>query len=813
MPYSGTPAAFANFAVLRFDRDTLCGAVNNSPARQGELVPLTDTLRRALARATEPQVLFPLAAVFLLTVIWATTLGIIRVKSFDSRQAAAVSSHELLDTYEAQIVRALREIDQSLNLIRYWHERAGGTRVLAELKSKGLLPPDLLFTVSIAARDGSIVDTTRAPAGKQNIADQEYFRQQRDSDTLFIGHLARGLTGDGKLQFSRRLEADGAFDGVVIIAVDAAYFVSGYEPSKLGERGVLGLLGTDGVFRVRRTGESTFSGDVVQYTSVVSAPGADDTGLAVSTNVWDGERRWTVARELYGFPLAVVVGLSAQEQAAGARRDMRGYLWRAFFASVLAVLLAAVLGRMSWQLGQSRLRENETKLAHAQRVEYLAYHDGLTELPNRSLFSKLLSQSISEAHRYHRQLAVAFLDLDRFKQINDTLGHEAGDQLLREVALRLKQCVRESDTVARLGGDEFVVLLPELEDGKYAATVAQKILSVIATPFTLIGHEFRVTASIGISTYPQDGLDEQTLTKNADIAMYQAKEEGKNNFQFYSEKLNANSLERLTLESSLRHALERNEFRLYYQAKRDIGSSRITGMEALLRWQHPDLGTVAPMQFIPVAEETGLIVPIGKWVLRTACLQNVAWQKQGLPPLSIAVNLTARQFSDERLLQDVTSILQATGMAPKLLELEITESLLIHDVEDTLRILTGLKALGVRIAIDDFGTGYSSLATLQRFPLDTIKIDRSFVRGITGPAKDTGLADAIIAMGKSLSLTVVAQGVETREQAEFLRTHACDELQGFYFKRPLPSDEFTQLLLAQSTETTYTCKHLELKTV
>jgi diguanylate cyclase (GGDEF)-like protein len=428
------------------------------------------------------------------------------------------------------------------------------------------------------------------------------------------------------------------------------------------------------------------------------------------------------------------------------------------------------------------------------------------------MFGKLLGQSIGEAHRYERRLAVAFLDLDRFKQINDTLGHEAGDQLLQEVATRLKGCVRKSDTVARLGGDEFVVLLPQLDDESHAALVARKILAAVAKPFTLMGQEFRVTASIGISTYPQDGLDEQTLTKNADIAMYQAKAEGKNNFQFYSDKLNANSLERLTLESSLRHALERNEFRLHYQAKRDIASGKITGMEALLRWQHPDLGTVAPMQFIPVAEETGLIVPIGKWVLKTVCLQSVAWRNQGLPPLSIAINLTPRQFCDEQLLSDITSILAETGMAPRLLEIEITESLMIHDVENTLRILTGLKALGLRIAVDEFGSGYSSLAMLQRFPLDTIKIDRSLMRDIVGTPEDTGLADAIIAMGKSLSLTVVAQGVETREQAEHLRAHACDELQGFYFKRPLPVAEFTQLMRDQATEITYIGKRLGSQT-
>jgi diguanylate cyclase (GGDEF)-like protein len=389
---------------------------------------------------------------------------------------------------------------------------------------------------------------------------------------------------------------------------------------------------------------------------------------------------------------------------------------------------------------------------------------------------------------------VLFLDLDRFKYINDTLGHEAGDQLLQEVARRLKGCLRDSDTVARLGGDEFVVLLPQLPDETHVTAVAHKILSAIARPFVLLGQEFRVTTSIGISTYPADGLDEQALMKNADIAMYKAKEEGKNQFQFYSESLNVQSLERLTLESSLRSALERNEFQLYYQAKRDMRSGQITGMEALLRWQHPDLGTVAPMKFIPIAEETGLIVPIGKWVLRTACLQNVAWQNRGLPRLSMAVNLAARQFSDDALLPDLASILESTGMDARLLELEIHESLLMHDVERALRVLTALRDMGVKIAIDDFGIGYASLSALKRFPLDTIKIDRSFIRDLAGVGEDKALTEAIIAMGRTLSLTVVAQGVETRAQVDFLRAHACDELQGFYYNRPVPADQFAKLL-------------------
>ncbi len=755
-------------------------------------------LHRAFSALADPAVLFPAIALLLLGVIWTATEELVKVKYADAQRAAVVSNRELLGTYEAQVVRALREIDQSLNLIKYWHETDGGHRSLAELKERGLLLPDLLFTVSIANSQGTIVDST-ATMPQRSVAEEDYFRTQRDSDGFFVGRPPGGPANETSLRFSRRLNAsDGSFGGAVVIMVAAAYFVSGYETARFGENGVLAIIGTDGIVRVRRSGESAFAGDTVNYDSAITKVAAIDTDATIVANSWDGVSRWTGAHELYGFPLAVVVGLSVDEQLAGTRREARSYWWRAGAGSLVVIVLTVLLGRMSWQLTQSRLREGEIKLEHAKRVEYLAYHDALTGLPNRSMFSKLLSQSLSEAHRYGRQLAVAFLDLDRFKQINDTLGHEAGDQLLRDVAKRLRLCVRESDSVARLGGDEFVVLLPELSDLKDAGVIAEKILAAIAKPFTLIGHEFRVTASIGISAYPIDGQDEQTLTKNADVAMYQAKSEGKNNFQFYAESLNANSLERLTLESSLRRALEQQEFRLRYQAKRDLHSGRITGMEALLRWEHPDLGLVAPMQFIPVAEESSLMLPIGRWVLRTACAQNVAWQKAGAPRLKIAVNLTGRQFFDEHLIEDVTGILESTGMDAHLLEFEISERLLIRDVEATMQVLTRLKRLGVGIAIDDFGTGYSSLATLQRFPLNTIKIDRSLVAGLCAGAENMEFAESVIAMGKNLSLTVVAQGVETRAQADFLRAHACDELQGFYLNRPLPPDEFSVLLLASA---------------
>jgi diguanylate cyclase (GGDEF)-like protein len=755
-------------------------------------------LRHGLSHATEPHILFPAAIILVLGMIWGTTLNLIRVEHGAAEHAALAESRELGETYEAQVVRALREIDQALKFVQYAYERSGKRSALLELKSKGLLPPDLVFVVAIADGDGDVVASTR-PLPVANVVDQDYFQSQRVRDSFMAGRPWKDpRTLEWKLTFSRRLAAaDGGFAGIVMITVEAQYFTSGYETSMLGEEGALGIVGTDGIFRALRSGEVVLAGDLVDYKAVVPVASDEASATTLSISPWDGVLRYTTARQLYEFPLAVIVGLSAGEQLALSRRHMQSFLWRAAGASLLLLLVMAILWRMSQQLALSRRRAVEEHIEHSKRVEFLAYHDGLTGLPNRGLFSKLLAQSISQAHRHNRQLAVLFLDLDRFKHINDTLGHEAGDQLLKEVATRLKACLRDSDTVARLGGDEFVALLPELQEEKYVATVAQKILAAAGRPFLLLGQDYRVTASVGISTYPQDGLDEQTLTKNADIAMYQAKSEGKNNFQFYSEKLNANSLERLTLEAGLRHAMERGEFELHYQAKRAMGSNRITGVEALLRWQHPDVGTVAPMKFIPVAEETGLIIPIGNWVLRTACLQNVAWQQQGLPHLSMSVNLTARQFSDENLLPTLSSILAETGMDAHLLELEIPESLLMRDVDKALRILTRLRDMRIRIAIDDFGVGYSSLSKLKRFPLDTVKIDRSYIRDVASAEEGKELAEAMIALGRTLSLTVVAQGVETREQADFLQRNACDEFQGFYLNKPVPGDQISELLRKQ----------------
>jgi diguanylate cyclase (GGDEF)-like protein/PAS domain S-box-containing protein len=429
-----------------------------------------------------------------------------------------------------------------------------------------------------------------------------------------------------------------------------------------------------------------------------------------------------------------------------------------------------------------------------EHIHYLANHDSLTSLPNRGMFGDVLRLAIQNGRRYNRGFAVLFIDLDRFKNINDTLGHDAGDKLLQEMSKRLTQTMRESDVVARLGGDEFVVLVQEVSEAKQVSPVARKVLSALVHPMTIQGQECRVTASIGICMFPSEAQDELALMKNADIAMYRAKEDGKNNYKFYSEEMNVHSFERLALETSLRRGLERSEFLLHYQAKLDLNTDRITGVEALVRWQHPEMGIVPPAQFIPLAEETGLIVPIGKWVLHTACAQNVAWQKQGLPPIHMAVNLSARQFADDDLVEDVAYALKATGLQPELLELELTESMVIQNTERAGRVLNEIKKMGVRLAIDDFGVGYSSLTHLKRFPIDTLKVDRSFIRDLPSDSEDKAITEAIIAMGKSLNLTVVAEGVETQEQQSFLQEHACDEMQGFFFSKPIAGDAFAELL-------------------
>jgi len=429
-----------------------------------------------------------------------------------------------------------------------------------------------------------------------------------------------------------------------------------------------------------------------------------------------------------------------------------------------------------------------------RRLRQLAHFDSLTDLPNRVQFIERLEQAMAEADRHERLLGVVFLDLDRFKYINDSLGHGKGDILLREVAMRLSGVVRRGDTVARLSGDEFALVLADMGHVDDAIHVAQKILDVFRQPFRVAGHDLSVTASMGITLYPFDDRGADDLLRNADVAMYRAKESGKNNYQFYVAEMTTIVSERLTLENDLRSALERGEFSLNYQPIADCRSGEITGMEALLRWKHPERGMIPPALFIPLAEETGYIIPIGEWVLRTACEQCRRWQKAGFASLYVAVNLSSRQFHQQDLTASIHCILQETGLDPTCLGLEITEGLIMQQAEASVNTLRELKAMGIRISIDDFGTGYSSLSYLKRFPIDVLKIDQSFVRDIPTDQDDAAIASTIITMAHSLGLKVVAEGVETLEQLNFMRKHRCDAMQGYYLSKPLPPEQFAVLL-------------------
>lgn len=451
-----------------------------------------------------------------------------------------------------------------------------------------------------------------------------------------------------------------------------------------------------------------------------------------------------------------------------------------------------VRGRVTHFVGE--IVDVTVRRQEQEQLQHQATHDALTGLPNRNLLTDRLRQAISYAQRYQRMVAVAFLDLDKFKHINDTLGHDTGDQLLKIVAERLSACVRDSDTVARLGGDEFVLVLYDQanEDITYHAT--QRVLSSISEPMVIAGREMTVTCSIGFAVYPQDGQDAETLIKNADTAMYRAKELGRDNFQFYTEELHSRINERLAMETGLRRALEHDEFELHYQPRVDLSSGKVTALEALIRWNHPELGQIEPRRFVPLAEELGLIHRIGDWVLRESCRQQAAWQKAGVADLPISVNISSPQFLQKDFTKLLTRVLLDTPLDASRLELEITESLSMQDPEASIRVLRELRSMGVRVTIDDFGTGYSNLHYMKQFPVDTIKLDQSFVQDIVRNPEDLAISNAVISMAHSLHLKVTAEGVESVTQLALLADHGCDEMQGYYFSAPLPVDHCTALL-------------------
>ncbi len=499
-----------------------------------------------------------------------------------------------------------------------------------------------------------------------------------------------------------------------------------------------------------------------------------------------GFTMFSVALLLYSlqqaYQVGVSIGWSFFAQSSGT-----------IYVGYVGFLLQAITG-MSMIACLLEDEREASELATVE-MEHLAYHDALTGLPNRPLYMDRLIMSLAQASRTNQKVAVFFLDLDRFKDINDSLGHSTGDGLLKAVAERIRRCVREGDTVARFGGDEFTLLIPRIDHIEDAAKIAQKILETLKIPFSIAEHELFVTTSVGISIYPNDGSDPETLVRNADTAMYRAKDQGRDNYQLYAPAMNARALERLALENMLRKAISHRELVLFYQPVADVQSKNIVGVEALIRWKHPELGLVSPAHFISVAETSGLIIPIGDWVLRTACKQTKIWHKKIDSELTVAVNLSARQFQQPNLTEEIAEVLEETGLQAKFLELEITESNAMQNAENTIYTLRELKALGVRIAMDDFGTGYSSLNYLKRFPIDTLKLDQSFVRDITSDSSDAAIATAVIAMAHSLDLKVIGEGVETEEQFAFLQTQRCDYLQGYLFSPPLAVENLETYLL------------------
>jgi diguanylate cyclase (GGDEF)-like protein len=437
----------------------------------------------------------------------------------------------------------------------------------------------------------------------------------------------------------------------------------------------------------------------------------------------------------------------------------------------------------------------EISLLLDEMISHQSHYDSLTDLPNRQLFNEKLNFALNKLNQPLEMLAVIFLDLDDFKHINDTLGHAVGDQLLLQVANRLQNYIRFQDCFARWGGDEFIFLLLNINNIDHVSNIAQRMLRCLDQPFEINNRELYIKASIGISVYPFDGQDTETLIKNADAAMYLAKNKGRNNYQVYRPNIGKQANKKLLLNHALYKGLKNHEFLLYYQPQLNLKTNKIFGMEALIRWNHPELGLVSPEQFIPIAEENGLIINIGEWVIKTACEQNVAWQKQGLPPIIIAVNISPRQFQDRHLVTNISTILEETKLDPSYLEIEITESAALEDMNFTVAVLQALKTMGVHISMDDFGTGYSSLWSLKKLPLNKLKIDQSFVKDMMNNPPDIAIITAVINMGHGLNLQVIAEGIETIEQLKFLKSINCDAIQGYYFSKPLPPEEATKLLL------------------
>jgi diguanylate cyclase (GGDEF)-like protein len=717
-----------------------------------------------------------------------------------SRQAALVAAssegRNLMIAFREEVAQILRGVEAETDLIAERMRRERGSFDLYAWGQEHILISPGIAHVSITDPDGMRRSITiEAHPSAQYRGDREHFRVHLDGrfHGLYIGQTAIGkISKLPILPISRRVDAeDGTFLGVIVVLISPGGLTKLPKSIELGPHGSMTLTGLDDVIRARFSADSP-DGTKGMGASIAGGPRPgvieeSAQGWFVRASVVDGITRLYTYGRIGGYSLVVTVGLELDRELAG---------WRSYAAMIVAMAFGAtlLLTGLAAYLIQQIFRDERTARATTLEITHSAEHDFLTGLPNRLLLHDRVGQAIALAQRHNTKVAVLFLDLDGFKHINDSLGHPIGDRLLQSIAKRLVACVRGTDTVSRQGGDEFVALLSELHRPEDAAVLARKMLEAVAQAHSIDRHDLHITTSIGISIYPGDGRDAETLIKNADTAMYQAKENGRHIYKFFTPAMNVRAVERQINEEGLRSALERREFALHYQPKINLATGAITGAEALLRWTHPTRGVVPPAEFIPVAEDCGLILPIGNWVLREACQQVRAWANAGLPATTMAVNVSAMEFRNENFLQGVFAVLSETGLDPRFLELELTEGVLMKHADSAVSILQALRKKGVQVAIDDFGTGYSSLSYLQKFPVDALKIDQSFVRQIGTTGGDTPIVSAVISMARSLKLRVVAEGVETPEELAFLRADQCDEAQGYYFSRPVPAEQFARLL-------------------
>jgi diguanylate cyclase (GGDEF)-like protein len=714
--------------------------------------------------------------------------------------------------------------------IASFDEKMAGHDIYILLREKITGVPQL-DAVILVSHEGKVINFSRSwPIPQVDISDRLFFRAMKQDPNLkseISEPVQNRTTGTWTMYLAHRVSGpNGEFLGLILGAIELRYFEDFYRAMSLGEGSSVAILRLDGVTLTRFPRTDTV-GKV--FSNAQRLLGGNVSAVLRQVSPVSGLMGIVAVHRLTNYPVLAL----ATEAEEAALADWRRIAWLMSLGALGCTIAIAIagfaFGRQSKQqatlaASQAELRRQEDRAAAAHttalQVAHSAEHDFLTGLPNRMLLNDRVSQAISLAHRHKKHTAVLFLDLDGFKHINDSLGHGVGDKLLQSIAKRLVACVRSSDTVSRQGGDEFVVLLSEVEQSEDAAIAARRIvqavagthsvdehdvqvevastagrmLKAVAEPHSVEHHNLHVTASIGVSVYPDDGLEAETLIKNADTAMYQAKENGRQSFQFFKPAMNIRAVERQSIEESLRGALERQELALHYQPKINLRTGAITGVEALIRWTHPTRGLIPPLQFIPVAEDCGLIVPIGAWVLREACGQAQAWADAGLPAMTMAVNVSAMEFRDDNFLENLFVTLGETGLDSRLLELELTESLLMRHPESAAAILQSLREVGIQVAMDDFGTGYSSLGYLRKFPLDALKIDQSFVRQISTAGEDTVIVTAVIGIAQGLKLRVIAEGVETREEVEFLRAHQCDEAQGYYFSRPVPPEQLAKLL-------------------